>query len=115
MTIPTWPVSILGIAWLTDWLEPSRWYGVRTALCTTNCNLHLPNPTCRRPLLRSMDGHIFRVRAQVMVAGAVARPRATPEPRVRAFPSRGSSGYGRLVLGTVLYRTVQCLSTGPLS
>jgi hypothetical protein len=58
-----------------------------------------------------------------MVAGAVARLRATTEPRVRAlrrcsgqaFPSRGSSEYGRLVLGTVLDRTVQCLSTGPLS
>jgi len=58
-----------------------------------------------------------------MVAGAVARPRATPEPRVRALrrcsgqacPSRGSSEYGRLVLGIVLGRSVQCPSTGPLS
>ena len=33
-----------------------------------------------------------------MVAGAVARSCATPEPRVRAFPSRGSSEYGPLSL-----------------
>jgi hypothetical protein len=29
-----------------------------------------------------------------MVGGAVAHPAATPEPRVRGFPSRGSSAYG---------------------
>jgi hypothetical protein len=29
-----------------------------------------------------------------MVGRAVAHPAATPEPRVRAFPTRGSSGYG---------------------
>ena len=28
-----------------------------------------------------------------MVGGVVAHPAATPEPRVRDFPSRGSSGY----------------------
>jgi hypothetical protein len=31
-----------------------------------------------------------------MVGGAVAHPAVTPEPRVRAFPSRGSSEDGPL-------------------
>jgi hypothetical protein len=34
--------------------------------------------------------------AQVMVGGAVAPPAVTPESRVRACPSGGSSGYGSL-------------------
>jgi hypothetical protein len=34
--------------------------------------------------------------AQVMVGEGVASLAAIPEPRVRAFPSRGSSGYGPL-------------------
>jgi O-methyltransferase involved in polyketide biosynthesis len=42
LTIPTWPVSTMGIAWPTGWLEPSRWCSGHTASCTTNCSLRHP-------------------------------------------------------------------------
>jgi hypothetical protein len=44
----------------------------------------------------SRTRHNARAATQVMVGGVVAHLAATPEPRVRAFPSRGSSGYGSL-------------------
>jgi hypothetical protein len=45
-----------------------------------------------------------------MVAGEVALPSATPEPHVRAFPSRGSSEHGPLSLAPCAVNGVVTLS-----